>query len=70
MVEIDSNFYGLLVEQEVCSNDTWCSDHGLGYEIDYTEHPDFFDFLATLSASVRNNKRGPHAEDAKARKRE
>jgi hypothetical protein len=52
VVEIDSDFYGFLIEQGVCSNDIWSADHGLDYEIDYTDYPDFFDFLAKIALGI------------------
>jgi hypothetical protein len=52
VVEIDSDYYGFLIEQGVCSNDIWYADHELGYEIDYTKHPDFFDFLAKVALGI------------------
>ena len=33
VVESDSNYYGFLIEQGVCSNDIWSADHDFGYEI-------------------------------------
>jgi hypothetical protein len=52
VVDIDSDFYGFLIEQGVCSNDIWCADHDFEYKIDYTEYPDFFDFLAKVALGI------------------
>ena len=52
VVEIDSDYYGFLIEQGVCSNDIWCADHEFAYELDYTEYPDFFDFLAKVALGI------------------
>src|SRR6516164_1566016 len=52
VVEIDSDYYGSLIEQGVCSNDIWCADHDFGYEIHDAEHPDFFDFLAKVALGI------------------
>ena len=51
-VEIDSDYYGFLIEQGVCSNDIWCADHEFAYELDHTECPDFFDFLAKVALDI------------------
>lgn len=47
VVDIDSDFYGFLIEQGICSNDIWCAD-----KLDYTEYPDFFDFLARVALGI------------------
>jgi hypothetical protein len=52
VVEIDSDYYGFLIEQGVCSNDIWSAGHELGHEIDYTDYPDFFDFLAKVALGI------------------
>jgi hypothetical protein len=52
VVEIDSDYYGFLIEQGVCSNDLWSVDHEFGYEIYYMEYPDFFDFLARVALDI------------------
>jgi hypothetical protein len=52
VVEIDSDYYGFLIEQGVCSNDLWSVDHEFGYEIYYMEYPDFFDFLAIVALGI------------------
>ena len=52
VVDIDSDYYGFLIEQGVCSNDIWTVDHEFGYEIDYREYPDFFDFLARVALGI------------------
>ena len=52
VVDIDSDFYGFLIEQGICSNDIWCADHDFEYKLDYTEYPDFFDFLAKVALGV------------------
>lgn len=53
VVEIDSDHYGFLIEQGVCSDDIWSVDHEFGYEVYYMEYPDFFDFLAKVALGVR-----------------
>jgi hypothetical protein len=42
VVESDSNYYGFLIEQGVCSNDIWSADHDFGYEIGDASYPDYF----------------------------
>jgi hypothetical protein len=42
VVESDSDYYGFLIEQGVCSNDIWSADHELGYEIGSAGYTDFF----------------------------
>jgi hypothetical protein len=49
VVEVDSDYYGFLVEQGVCSNDIWSADHDFGYQIGDAGYPDFFDFLAKVA---------------------
>ena len=50
VVEIDSDYYGFLIEQGVCSNDLWSVE--FGYQIYYMEYPDFFDFLARVALGI------------------
>jgi hypothetical protein len=52
VAEIDSNYYGFLIEQGVCSNDIWCADHDWAYEIGSTDYSDFFDFLAKVGLGI------------------
>jgi hypothetical protein len=51
VVEMDSNYYGSLIEHGVCSNDIWIADHDFGYQICNAGYSDFFDFLAKVAMS-------------------
>jgi SMI1-KNR4 cell-wall len=48
VMEYESDYYGFLIEQGVCSNDIWHADHDFGYEIADSDYTDFFDLLAKL----------------------
>jgi hypothetical protein len=63
VVEIDSNYYGFLVEQGVCSNDIWNADHDFGYQIGDADYPDFFDFLAKVALNVWDEEEEIEQED-------
>ena len=63
VVEIDSDYYGFLVEHGVCSNDIWCADHELGYDIISTDYPDFFDFLAKVGLGGWEESEASEQED-------
>jgi hypothetical protein len=52
VVELDSDYYGFLIEHGVCSNDIWRADHELDYDIRPTDYSDFFDFLAKVGLGV------------------
>jgi len=52
VVEMDSDYYGFLIEHGVCSNDIWRVDHELDYDILYTDYPDFYDFLAKVGLGI------------------
>jgi hypothetical protein len=39
VVELDSDYYGFLIEQGVCSNDIWSADHEFGYAIGDAGYP-------------------------------
>jgi antitoxin YobK len=52
IVELDSDYYGFLVEHGVCSNDIWRSDYELGREICSTGYSDLFEFLARAALGV------------------
>ena len=52
MVALDSDYYGFLIEHGVCSNDVWRVDHGLDYDIFYTDYPDLYDFLAKVGLGI------------------
>jgi SMI1-KNR4 cell-wall len=52
VVDVDSDYYGFLVEQGICSNDIWRSDRDLGNEVSSTGYPDFFEFLAKAALGV------------------
>jgi hypothetical protein len=52
VVELDSDYYGFLIEHGVCSNDIWRADHELDYDILYTDYPDFYDFLAKVGLGI------------------
>ena len=62
VVEIDSDYYGFLVEHGVCSNDIWCADHELAYDIISTDYPDFFDFLAKVGLGILEESEAPEQE--------
>lgn len=52
VIELDSDYFGFLIEQGVCSNDIWRADHEFGYEIGETDYADFFDLLAKIALGV------------------
>ena len=67
VVELDSDYYGFLIEQGVCSNDIWSADHEFGYEIGDAGYSDFFDFLAKVALDVWDDEE--EVEPAMRRKR-
>ena len=52
VVEMDSDYYGFLIEHGLCSNDIWRADHELDYDILYTDYTDFYDFLAKVGLGI------------------
>jgi hypothetical protein len=63
VVEVDSNYYGFLIEHDVCSNDVWIADHDFGYQIGDAGYSDFFDFLAKVALNVWDDEEGIEQED-------
>ena len=63
VVEMDSDYYGFLIEHGVCSNDIWRVDHELDYDILYTDYPDFYDFLAKVGLGIWNESETSEQED-------
>ena len=61
--EVDSNYYGFLIEHGVCSNDVWIADHDFGYQIGDAGYSDFFDFLAKVALNVWDDEEGSEQED-------
>ena len=47
-----SNFYGLVVENGVCSREIWFADQDLGYELSGTDYEDFYQLIATEAFGV------------------
>jgi hypothetical protein len=52
VIEYESDYYGFLIEQGVCSNDIWHADHDFGYDIDESPYTDFIDVLAKLGLGI------------------
>jgi len=52
VVELDSDYYGFLIEHGLCSNDIWRADHELDYDILCTDYSDFYDFLAKVGLGI------------------
>ena len=63
VVELDSDYYGFLIEHGVCSNDIWHADHEFAYDILYTEYPNFFDFLAKVGLGIWDGSEASEQED-------
>jgi hypothetical protein len=63
VVEVDSNYYGFLIEHGVCSNDVWIADHDFGYQIGDAGYSDFFDFLAKVALNVWDDEERIEQED-------
>jgi hypothetical protein len=63
VVELDSDYFGFLIEHGVCSNDIWRSDHELGYDILYADYPDFYDFLAKVGLGIWDESEASEQED-------
>ena len=63
VVELNSDYYGFLVEQGVRSNDIWSADHDFGYEIGSAGYPDFFDFLAKMALGIWDDEEEVEPED-------
>ena len=61
--EVDSNYYGFLIEHGVCSNDVWIADHDFGYQIGDAGYSDFFDFLAKAALNVWDDEEEIEQED-------
>ena len=70
VVEMDSDYYGFLIEHGVCSNDIWRADHELCYDIISTVYPDFFDFLAKVGLGVWEESEESEEEDEDASEEE
>jgi hypothetical protein len=52
VVQVDSSYYGLLIEDVVCSNEIWNADHDIGYEVGDPGYSDFFDLLAKAAVNA------------------
>ena len=63
VVELDSDYYGFLIEHGVCSNDIWRADHELDYDILYADYPDFYDFLAKVGLGIWDESEASEQED-------
>jgi hypothetical protein len=63
VVELDSDYYGFLIEHGVCSNDIWHADHELDYDILYTDYPDFYDSLAKVGLGIWDESEASEQED-------
>jgi len=47
-----SNFYGFVVQGDVCSREVWFADQDLGYELSGTDYEDFYQLIATEAFGV------------------
>jgi hypothetical protein len=63
VAELDSDCYGFLIEQGVCSNDVWRADHEFGYEVGDAAYSDFFDFLAKVALDVWDDEEEADPDD-------
>ncbi len=63
VVEWDSDYYGFLIEQGVCSNDIWSADHEFASEIGSAGYPNFFDFLAKVALGIWDDEEEAEPED-------
>ena len=64
VVELDSDYYGFLIEQGVCSNKIWSVDHEFGYSIGDAGYPDFFDLLAKVGLGIWDDDEDVEPEEA------
>jgi hypothetical protein len=63
VLELDSDYFGFLIEHGVCSNDIWRADHELGYDILHRDYPDFYDFLAKVGLGIWDESEASEQED-------
>lgn len=52
VVDRDSDYFGLLIEQGVFANDIRMCDHEFGYEDGETDYILFFDFLTKVGLGM------------------
>jgi hypothetical protein len=48
----NGNYYAFLVENNACSKDVWVAEAGAGGDLTYTDHEDFFEFIAVVGFGV------------------